>query len=72
MAESNSDALPCIPTLLTARAARWGFAGQVVLHPTHVPLVNRGCTPDAADVGFSRGLLKAYEAAEAAGLGAVM
>ena len=56
----------------TVDSRRMGFRGQVVLHPTHVPVVNRVYTPDAADVDFYRGLLKAYEDAEAAGLGAVM
>jgi citrate lyase subunit beta/citryl-CoA lyase len=51
---------------------RMGFRGQVVLHPTHVPVVNRVYTPDAADIEFYRGLREAYEKAEAAGLGAVM
>ena len=51
---------------------RMGFRGQIVLHPTHVPVVNRVYTPDARDVDFYRGLLEAYEKAEAAGLGAVM
>jgi citrate lyase subunit beta/citryl-CoA lyase len=43
-----------------------------VLHPTHVPVVNRAYTPSAADVDFYRGLLKAYEDAAARGEGAVM
>jgi citrate lyase subunit beta/citryl-CoA lyase len=56
----------------TVDSRKMGFRGQIVLHPTHVPVVNRVYTPDAADVDFYRGLLKAYEEAEAAGLGAVM
>jgi citrate lyase subunit beta/citryl-CoA lyase len=56
----------------TVDSRRMGFRGQVVLHPTHVPVVNRVYTPDAAGIDFYRGLLEAYEAAEAAGLGAVM
>jgi citrate lyase subunit beta / citryl-CoA lyase len=51
---------------------RMGFRGQVVLHPTHVPVVNRVYTPDKTDIEFYRGLREAYEKAEAAGLGAVM
>ena len=51
----------------TVDSRKMGFRGQVVLHPTHVPVVNRVYTPDAADVDFYRGLLKAYEDAEAAG-----
>ena len=56
----------------TVDSRKMGFRGQVVLHPTHVPVVNRVYTPAAEDVDFYRGLLKAYEEAEAAGLGAVM
>jgi citrate lyase subunit beta / citryl-CoA lyase len=51
---------------------KMGFRGQIVLHPTHVPVVNRAYTPSAADVDFYRGLLKAYEDAAARGEGAVM
>lgn len=56
----------------TLDSRRMGFRGQVVLHPTHVPVVNRVYTPDPEQIDFYRGLLKAYEEAEAQGLGAVM
>jgi citrate lyase subunit beta / citryl-CoA lyase len=56
----------------TLDSRRMGFRGQVVLHPTHVPVVNRVYTPAAKDVDFYRGLLKAYQDAENAGLGAAM
>jgi citrate lyase subunit beta/citryl-CoA lyase len=56
----------------TVDSRKMGFRGQVVLHPTHVPVVNRVYTPDAADVDFYRGLLTAYQEAAAQGLGAVM
>jgi citrate lyase subunit beta/citryl-CoA lyase len=49
-----------------------GFRGQIVLHPTHVPIVNRAYTPIAEDIDFYRGLLTAYEAAVARGEGAAM
>jgi hypothetical protein len=49
-----------------------GFRGKIVLHPTHVPVVNQAYTPSPADVDFYRGLLKAYEDAAARGEGAVM
>ncbi len=51
---------------------KMGFRGQVVLHPSHVPAVNRAYTPSASDVDFYRGLLKAYADAAARGEGAVM
>jgi citrate lyase subunit beta/citryl-CoA lyase len=56
----------------TVDSRKMGFRGQVVLHPTHVPVVNRVYTPDAEQIDFYRGLLKAYQEAEAQGLGAVM
>ena len=49
-----------------------GFRGMVVLHPTHVPVVNEVFSPGADDVAFYRGLLRAYEEAAARGDGAVM
>ena len=51
---------------------KMGFRGQIVLHPSHVPVVNKAYTPPAADVDFYRGLLKAYEDATMRGEGAVM
>lgn len=51
---------------------RMGFRGQIVLHPTHVPVVNRAFTPTPDDIAFYRGLLAAYEEAAARGEGAVM
>jgi citrate lyase subunit beta / citryl-CoA lyase len=51
---------------------KMGFRGQIVLHPTHVPVVNQAYTPSGADVDFYRGLLKTYEDAAARGEGAVM
>jgi citrate lyase subunit beta / citryl-CoA lyase len=51
---------------------RMGFRGMVVLHPTHVPVVNEVFSPSAEDVAFYRGLLRAYEEAAARGDGAVM
>jgi citrate lyase subunit beta/citryl-CoA lyase len=51
---------------------KMGFRGQVVLHPTHVPIVNAAYTPAAEDVAFYRGLLETFEAAAARGDGAVM
>lgn len=58
--------------LFSVANRKMGFRGQIVLHPTHVPVVNRAYTPRAADVDFYRGLLKAYEDAESRGEGAVM
>ncbi|RBY83683.1 CoA ester lyase [Geodermatophilus sp. TF02-6] len=56
----------------TVRGRKTGFRGQVVLHPTHVPVVNEVFTPDAATIDFYRGLLSTYREAEARGDGAVV
>lgn len=49
-----------------------GFRGQIVIHPSYVPVVNESFSPSRADLDFYTGLVEAYAAAEAAGLGAVM
>ena len=51
---------------------KMGFRGQIVLHPTHVPVVNEVYTPDRETIEFYRGLLTTYREAEARGDGAVM
>jgi citrate lyase subunit beta/citryl-CoA lyase len=56
----------------TLRGRRMGFRGQVVLHPSHVPVVNDVFTPDEEEVRFYRGLLDTYNEADARGDGAVM
>jgi citrate lyase subunit beta/citryl-CoA lyase len=51
---------------------KMGFRGQIVLHPTHVRVVNEVYTPDRETIEFYRGLLSTYTEAEARGDGAVM
>lgn len=51
---------------------KMGFRGQIVLHPTHVPIVNEVFTPSRSDIDFYEGLLTTYQEAEARGDGAVM
>jgi citrate lyase subunit beta / citryl-CoA lyase len=48
-----------------------GFRGMIAIHPGHVPVVNEAFTPTADEVEFHEGLLAAYQAAAAAGSGAV-
>ena len=43
---------------------RFGFRGMVVMHPSHVPIVNEAFTPDEAELAHARGLIAAMEAAE--------
>jgi len=49
-----------------------GFRGMVVIHPSHVPVVNAAFGPSDEDVAFYQGLVEAYEKAAAEGAGAVV
>jgi citrate lyase subunit beta / citryl-CoA lyase len=57
------------------RDARWnrslGYRGQTVMHPSHVPIVNRVYTPTADELAFHKGLLQAMEDARKRGIAAV-
>jgi citrate lyase subunit beta/citryl-CoA lyase len=57
------------------RDARWnrslGYRGQTVMHPSHVPIVNRVFTPTADEIAFHRGLIQAMEEAKRKGTAAV-
>ena len=50
---------------------RFGFRGMVVMHPSHVPIVNEAFTPNEAELTHARGLIAAMEAAEREGSAAV-
>jgi citrate lyase subunit beta/citryl-CoA lyase len=56
----------------SVRGRKMGFRGQIVLHPSHVPVVNDVYTPSATVVDFYRSLLGTYDDAAARGDGAVM
>jgi citrate lyase subunit beta/citryl-CoA lyase len=49
-----------------------GFRGMIVIHPSHVPVVNEVFTPTAEQIEFYRGMIEAFEAAEAEGRAALM
>jgi citrate lyase subunit beta/citryl-CoA lyase len=51
---------------------RLGFRGQVVMHPSHVPVVNKVFTPSAEEIAYWKGLIKVVEEAEKKGLAAVV
>ena len=57
------------------RDARWnrqlGFRGQTVMHPSHVPIVNKVFTPPAEEIVFYQGLIQAMEEAKKKGVAAV-
>ncbi len=50
---------------------RLGFRGQTVMHPSHVPIVNKVFTPSAEEIAFYQGLIQAMEEAEKKGIAAV-
>jgi citrate lyase subunit beta/citryl-CoA lyase len=47
-----------------------GFVGEVIIHPSHVDVINRVYSPDPDRVDYYRGLIAAYEAAVRGGRGA--
>jgi len=51
---------------------RLGFRGQVVIHPSHVPVVNDVFAPDPAELARFAALVAAFEEAERRGDGAVV
>jgi citrate lyase subunit beta/citryl-CoA lyase len=50
---------------------RLGYTGQLIIHPSHVPIVNETFTPTAEEIAYHQGLLAAMEAAEHQGIAAV-
>jgi citrate lyase subunit beta/citryl-CoA lyase len=48
-----------------------GYSGQVVIHPTHVPVVNEVFTPTPEEIAYYQGLLAAMQEAERQGTAAV-
>jgi len=54
----------------SVEAARAGFTGKLVIHPTHAAVVNGVFTPTSAEVAEARDLLDAFERALAKGSGA--
>ena len=49
-----------------------GFRGQTVMHPSHVPIVNKVFTPTQEEIEFNRGLLQAMEDGARKGVAAVV
>jgi len=49
-----------------------GFRGQTVIHPTHVPIVNKVFTPSEDEITFFKGLIEVFEEGEARGNAAVV
>lgn len=49
-----------------------GFTGEIVLHPSNVPVVNEIYSPSDEEFDFYRGMIAAFDEAEAKGEGAVI
>ena len=49
-----------------------GFRGQTVIHPTHVPIVNKVFTPSDDEIAYYKGLIEAFEESEVKGNAAVI
>jgi citrate lyase subunit beta/citryl-CoA lyase len=49
-----------------------GFRGQGVIHPSHVPIVNKIFTPSTKEITYYKGLIKAVEEAEKKGSAAIV
>jgi len=56
---------------MAVRARDFGFAGCVLIHPSHVALANEAFTPTAEEIAYAKGLIAAMAEAEARGAGAV-
>lgn len=52
-------------------ARELGFIGKMAIHPTQVDVMHRVFSPTAEEIQHARGLLEAFRAAEAQGIGAV-
>jgi citrate lyase subunit beta/citryl-CoA lyase len=48
-----------------------GYSGQVIIHPSHVPVVNDVFTPSSDEITYYQGLLEAMASAEQQGTAAV-
>jgi citrate lyase subunit beta/citryl-CoA lyase len=54
----------------TRLAAQLGFKGKLVIHPTHIDIVNKVFTPSSEEVQYARRIVEAYDSAVKRGLGA--
>ena len=52
-------------------ARELGFVGKMAIHPTQIDAMHRVFSPSEAEIEYARGLLAAFRAAEAQGIGAV-
>jgi citrate lyase subunit beta/citryl-CoA lyase len=55
----------------SVRNRELGFRGQVLIHPSHIEVANEVFSPSPSEVEFYRGMIEAFERAEASGAAAV-
>ena len=56
---------------LAVRSRRLGFVGASAIHPSQVPIINQAFSPSDEEVAHARRVVEAYDAAVAAGSGAI-
>lgn len=56
---------------IIARSRRFGFVAGTCIHPSVVPILNRGFGPSEAEIESARRVVAGFEAAEAQGRGSV-
>lgn len=49
-----------------------GFAGEIILHPSNVPVINEVYSPSPEQLAFYRGMIAAFSEAEKKGEGAIL
>ncbi len=56
---------------IVRRSRRFGFEGATCIHPSLVPVLNEGFTPDKSEIEQARRIVSAYEEAQRDGVGAI-
>jgi citrate lyase subunit beta/citryl-CoA lyase len=56
---------------IISRSKKFGFEGASCIHPTVVPLLNKGFTPSVGEVKNAKYIVDAYAKAEKEGIGAI-
>jgi citrate lyase subunit beta/citryl-CoA lyase len=49
-----------------------GFRGQIVIHPSHVPIVNKVFRPTMEEIAYCQELIEAAEESEKNGIAAIL
>jgi citrate lyase subunit beta/citryl-CoA lyase len=49
-----------------------GFSGEMIVHPSHVPIINEVYSPSEEEIAYFKGMIEAFEKAIKEGAGAVL